>query len=470
MRDAEDRHLSGDGRGAGPGTGAEPGTRRALGGGPAGLRILYLHQHFSTPNGTTATRAWHHAGALAAAGHAVTLACGRYDGAATGLDGPFRRGRRQGRIAGFEVVEFDIRCGNSQGLLARTGAFLRFAAGASRLALGTAWDMIIASSTPLTVVIPALLAHRLRGTPFIFEIRDPWPELPEALSRRSGQLPLPGREAPPRGGVVPRPVLRLMGLLADAACRHAAAVVALTEGMARVALERGTEPDRLRVLPQGADLVLFHPGIAPWRPPGISVQESMAVYAGAHGRANGLHQLLDAAARLRRTGLHLVLVGEGAEKPALMARAAAEQLPVTFLEPMPKAHLARLLAAAEIGLLCLAPVPEFAEWTAPNKLAEGLASGLPMVTNVPGRAARLLAEGGCGLAVPAGDADALAAALLALATDPPRRQAMARAARIVAERQFDQRRIAARLVAVVEAVAGHAPRRATPRRDRAQAG
>lgn len=435
---------------------ADAGRDLAQDGRPGGLRILYLHQHFSTPAGTTATRAWHHAGALAAAGHAVTLACGRYDGAATGLDGPYRRGRRQGRVGGFEVVEYDIACGNSQGLLARSHAFLRFAAAATRLALRGSWDMIIASSTPLTVAIPALLARRLRGTPFIFEIRDPWPELPEALSRS--------------GGAIPRPVLRLMGWLADAACRRASAVVALTEGMARLALQRGAAPDGLRVLSQGTDLVLFHPDIAPWRPQGIAAAEVMAVYAGAHGRANGLHQLLDAAARLRCTGLHLVLVGDGAEKPALMARATAEHLPVSFLEPMPKAHLARLLAAAEIGLLCLAPVPEFAEWTAPNKLADGLASGLPMVSNLPGRAARLLAEGGCGLTVPPGDADALAAALLALATDPPRRRAMARAARLVAERDFDQRRIATRMVGVVEAAAGHVPRRASPMRDRAEAG
>jgi glycosyltransferase involved in cell wall biosynthesis len=431
--------------------------------GAAPLRILYLHQHFSTPSGSTATRAFHHAGALAAAGHRVTLACGRYDGAVTGLSGALHHGRRQGQVAGFEVVEFDIRCGNAQGLVARSLAFLRFALAASRLALRPAqgapasrrWDLIIASSTPPTVAVPALLARRLRGTPFIFEVRDPWPELPAALSRQ--------------GAGVPKPVLAAIGRLADAACRQAASVVALTEGIARVALARGADPDRVRVLPQGADLVLFHPGIAPWRPPEVPTAEVLAVYAGAHGPANGLHQVLDAAARLRRTGLRIVLVGEGAEKPALMARAAAEDLPVTFLDPMPKAHLARLLAAAEIGLLCLAPVPEFAEWTAPNKLAEGLASGLPMVTNVPGRAARLLAAGGCGLAVPPGDADALAAALLALATDPPRRRAMARAARLVAERQLDTRRIAARLVAVVEAVAGRAPRRAVPRSDQSVA-
>ncbi|MBU8537205.1 glycosyltransferase family 4 protein [Roseomonas tokyonensis] len=441
------------------------------------MRILYLHQHFSTPAGSTATRAFHHAGALAAAGHRVTLACGRYDGAVTGLSGPFRQGRRQGRVGNFEVVEYDIRCGNSQKLMARTGAFLRFAAATTRLALAGVptgpWDLILASSTPPTVALPALLARRLRGTPFIFEIRDPWPELPAALSRRAGAASADLRaqeaaSAPPRAAV-PAPVLAALGRLADAACRQAAAVVALTEGMARLALERGADPDRLRVLPQGADLVLFHPAVAPWRPPEVAAEETLAVYAGAHGPANGLHQLLDAAARLRRTGLHLVLVGEGSEKPGLVARAAAERLPVTFLDPMPKAHLARLLAGAEIGLLCLAPVPEFAEWTAPNKLAEGLASGLPMVTNTPGRTARLLAEGGCGLTVPPGDPDALAGALLALATDPPRRAAMARAARIVAERHLDTRRIAARLVAVVEAVAGHVPRRTTPRRDRAEA-
>jgi PAS domain-containing protein len=84
----------------------------------------------------------------------------------------------------------------------------------------------------------------------------------------------------------------------------------------------------------------------------------------------------DAAALLRGSSLRLLLVGEGACKPALVARAAAEGLPVRFLDPMPKPQLAALLAGAQIGLLCLAPLPAFAEMSAPNKLAEGLAAGL----------------------------------------------------------------------------------------------
>ncbi|WP_372622880.1 glycosyltransferase family 4 protein [Falsiroseomonas sp.] len=402
-----------------------------------GLRILYLHQHFSRPEGSTATRSFHQAAALAAAGHAVTLACGRYQGAVTGLDAPFRHGLRSGAMDGFTLREFDIGCGNAQGLAARSAAFLRYAARGTAAALRERWDLVIASSTPLTVALPALAAKRMRGIPFIFEMRDPWPELPAALSSRQGG--------------VPRPVLAAMGRLADAACREAAHVVALTEGMAEVAVARGADPRDVAVLPQGADLDLFGPHVAPWRPAGMD--EVLAVYAGTHGAANGLEALLDAAALLRGAKIRLLLVGEGARKPALMARAAAEALPVSFLDPLPKPRLAALMAGAEIGLHCLAPVPEFAEWSAPNKLVEGLAAGRPMVTNVPGRAARLLREERCGVAVPPGDAPALAAALRRLAADPALRAAMGAAGRRLAEARFDQRRIAAGLVALAERVA-----------------
>jgi glycosyltransferase involved in cell wall biosynthesis len=403
------------------------------------LRILYLHQHFSRPEGSTATRSFHHACALAAAGHGVTLLCGRYRGAVTGLDGPFRNGLRSGRMEGFALREFDIPCGNAQGLAARSLAFLRFAARAARVALAERWDLVVASSTPLTVAIPALLARRRRRVPFLFEIRDPWPELPRALSSAAGG--------------VPGPVLAAMGRLADAACRDAAAVVALTEGIAETAVARGAAPGRVHVLPQGVDLDLFGPQVAHWRPDGVTAEETLAVYAGAHGAANGLEAMLDAASLLRGAGITLLLAGEGARKPALMARATAEDLPVRFLDPLPKPRLAALLRGADIGLHCLAPVPAFAEWTAPNKLVDGFAAGLPMVTNVPGRAARLVTEGECGIAVPPSDPVALAAALRSLAADPALRARIGRNARRLAEQRFDMRAIAARFVQVAEAAA-----------------
>jgi glycosyltransferase involved in cell wall biosynthesis len=401
------------------------------------MHILYLHQHFSTPEGSTATRSFAFACALAAAGHRVTLATGRYHGGETGLAGAFRHGRRQGRVAGFEVVEWDIPYANAMGFAARGAAFLRYAAAAGRLAFRLRPDLVVASSTPLTVALPALLAKAISGIPFIFEIRDPWPELPRAM------------------GVPPKPLLPVLEALANLACRQAEAVVALSEGMAETARARGADPARVQVIGNGCDLDLFGPHIAPWRPAEATAWEVLALYAGAHGRANGLGVVVEAARLLAKQGekrLRILLVGEGAEKTALMEQARG--LPnLTFLPPMPKHDVARLFAGSQIALHILADCPAFAEWTAPNKLMDGLAAGRPVISNAPGQAARLLAESGCGIAVPPGDAAGLAAALMRLLENPARREAMGQAARGLAVRRYDRRLLAARFVGLVESIA-----------------
>jgi glycosyltransferase involved in cell wall biosynthesis len=231
--------------------------------------------------------------------------------------------------------------------------------------------------------------------------------------------------------------------------------------MAATALAHGAAPGRVATVPNGCDLGLFGPQVAPWRPAEARSWQAVAVYAGAHGVANGLDHLLDAAAWLRaqnETRLRLVLVGEGSEKPRLMARAAAEGLTnLTFLDPLPKARLAALLAGAQIGLHCLAPEPAFAEWTAPNKLMDCLAAGLPVVTNVPGHAARVVADGPCGEAVPPGDAAAMGAALARLAVEPGRRAAMGEAARAQAVRRWDRRLQAATFCDLAERAAAARP-------------
>ncbi|MCE2923402.1 MAG: glycosyltransferase, partial [Roseomonas sp.] len=122
------------------------------------------------------------------------------------------------------------------------------------------------------------------------------------------------------------------------------------------------------------------------------------------------------------------------------------------LPPMPKRDVAGLFAGSQVALHILAHCPAFAGWTAPNKLMDGLAAGRPVISTAPGDAARLLTEGGAGMAVAPNDAAGLAAALLGLVEDPARRAAMGAAARSLAVRQHDRRLLAARFVALVEAV------------------
>lgn len=398
------------------------------------MRLLYVHQHFSTPDGTVGNRSYAFARAAIACGHQVTVLCGGYLGGATGLSGPFRDGMRQGSVDGIEVVEISAPVGNAQSLATRARHFLRFALAAAPRAIRAKADLVYATSTPLTVALPALAA-RLAGTPYVFEVRDLWPELPVAM------------------GVLKNPAaIAALSALEWAAYRGARAVVALSDGMAAGVQRRGIPAERIAVIPNGCDLDLFTPDAAPAAAPWLREGEVAAIYAGAHGRANGLDHLLDAAAALSGTKLRLVLCGEGSEKPRLVARAADEGLAnVTFLDPLPRRAMPALLRACAIGIQSLADVPAFREGTSPNKLMDYLAAGLPVAITYPGWAARLLEESGAGIAPQRED---FPAALLALANDAERRAAMGAAARRLAETRFDRAALAEKFVAVIEAAAG----------------
>ncbi len=407
------------------------------------MRILYLHQHYSTPAGALPGRSHAFAAALAARGHDVTLFCGRHDGADVGTDRPFRRGLRETRVAGYRIVQADIPYANAMASAQRALAFARYAARASSIALAHDWELVIASSTPLTVALPMLAAKRARRTPALFEVRDRWPELPAAM------------------GAISRPAAAALGQLERAALRAADAVVALSPGAARGCIAAGADPSLVTMIPNGCDRDLFPHDLAPEHPVPRPEGGILAVYAGAHGRANGLGALLDVAWVLRAWGerrVRLVLIGEGAEKPALLARARAEGLDnVVFLDPLPRTRLARVLVGADVALHCLAPVPAFAEGTSPNKVFEALAAGLPVLSNCPGWLSRELVSAGAGLAFPPGRPAPFAEALAGLAASPARRAAMAEAARHLAATRFDRAILAARFCAVAEAAAIRAP-------------
>jgi glycosyltransferase involved in cell wall biosynthesis len=400
------------------------------------LRILYVHQHFSTPDGTVGTRSHAFARALIARGHRVTMLCGGYSGASTGLSGRFAQGRRDGLVDGIHVIEIEAQAGNAQSLWARAGKFARFALGATGRALVSDADLVFATSTPLTVAVPALAAKLARGKPYLFEVRDLWPELPVAM------------------GVVKNPALvGALSALEWAAYRGARAVVALSDGMAAGVARRGIASDRIAVIPNGCDLEFFAPGTAPAPTSWLRTGEVAALYAGTHGQANGLDHLLDVAAHLRGSPVRLVLVGDGREKPRLMARAAAEQLDnVTFLDPIPRRAMPALMASCGIGIQSLADVAAFQEGTSPNKLMDYFSAGLPVAITYHGWAARMILGARAGIAPPR-DPAVFAAALAALAADSRQRAEMGQAARLLAETRFDRARLAEKFCAVVEAAA-----------------
>jgi lipopolysaccharide/colanic/teichoic acid biosynthesis glycosyltransferase/glycosyltransferase involved in cell wall biosynthesis len=407
------------------------------------MRVLYFHQHFSTPDGAGGTRSYEISKRLLSSGHRVTMVCGAAARAKSGLSGPFLGGRREGSVDGIDVIELELPYSNYDSFLRRSWTFLRFAFRSVILALRLDYDVVFATSTPLTAALPGIAARWLRRKPFVFEVRDLWPELPRAM------------------GVIRNPlVLLIMDWLEFVAYRSADFCVALSPGIAQGITRRGVPESRVVIAPNGCDMDLFAPDAAQPLPeiPGLPPNAFVATFTGAHGVANGLGAVLDAAGELRmrgRTDIFFVFIGDGKEKPTLIERARREKLDnCLFVDPMPKKALAQFLCRrANVGLMILANVPAFYYGTSPNKFFDYLASGLPVLVNYPGWMAEMVTAQAAGVVVPPQDPATFAGALIRMADGRAATAEMGPRGRNFARREFLQTTLAQRCVSVMESAA-----------------
>lgn len=403
------------------------------------MKILYFCQYFSTRGGSWYGRPYEFARRLIERGHEVTMVCGSNTRSGTGLEQPFIRGRRDGECDGIRVVEFDLNYSNYDGVATRTWKFGKYALRGITFALRENYDLIFCTSTPLTAGLPGIAASIFRRKPFVFEVRDLWPELPKALGMTNPIL------------------LGAMSALEWASYRSARACIGLAPGIIEGIRARGVDENDTVMIPNGCDLDLFTPKDGE-RPSieGVGDDQFVAVFAGAHGQANGLSAVLDAAAVLQKRGrddITLLLIGDGKEKPALEARARDEGLTnVVFRGLMPKADLAKVMQRADAGLMVLANIEAFYYGTSPNKFFDYISNGRAVINNYPGWLAGLITEHTAGVAVEPGDPDAFADALMRLADDPEETRVMGRRARALAEARFDREKLADRFVDCLERV------------------
>jgi len=403
------------------------------------VRLLYFHQHFATPKGSSGTRSYEFARALIARGHQVTMICGAHQLSGVELPYDASRGWHRGNVDGIDVISLPLAYSNHDSLLRRGWTFLRFALRSVRLALTLDCDLVFATSTPITAVIPGLAAKWLRGKPFVFEVRDLWPELPRALGLRNPFI---------LGG---------MSLLEFLGYRSADACIGLSPGIVEGIRARADERLLVAMIPNGSDLEVFHPSKrTKLALPGIGADDFVAGFTGAHGVANGLDALLAVAEELKRRGdtrVKLVFIGDGKEKERLAARAG--ELGLTnclFFPPVPKSELGAITASLDCGLMVLRDIPAFYRGTSPNKFFDYLAAGIPVLNNYPGWLAGLITEHRCGIVVPPGNVAAFADALQSLAADAAECRAMGNAARALAEKEFARPLLAGRFVATLEAI------------------
>ncbi|CAA9352108.1 MAG: Glycosyl transferase, group 1 [uncultured Gemmatimonadetes bacterium] len=264
-------------------------------------------------------------------------------------------------------------------------------------------DVVIGSSPHL---FAALAAERLAarwGVPFLFEVRDLWPESLAAAGK--------GKSLGYRG----------LDAIARHLYRRASRIIVLARGTGEYLEGKGIPAGKLAYVPNGVDLNAFGGGERPVRE-GLTL-----VYAGAHGPFNGLDTVLGAAELLRgRAGIRFLLVGDGPSKPELVASARARGLGnVEFRDPVAKVRMPGLLAEADAGLMVLREAELFSFGVSPNKLFDYLGAALPVVCNVPGEVAGMLAASGAGVQTADASAAALADAIVRMeGAGPAARRAM----------------------------------------------
>lgn len=404
------------------------------------MRVLYFHQHFSTPAGSTGTRSYENSVRLLHHGHNVTMVCGSYKTGSTGLTKPYQHGQRRGNVNGIDVIELELSYANEHGLVRRSFVFLRFALRSIWIALTENYDVVFATSTPLTAAIPGIFARVIRRKPFVFEVRDLWPELPKAM------------------GVITNPVvLALLGGLERSAYWAADSCIGLSPGIVDGIKKTAGADKRVALIPNGCDLDLFSQK-GRQDPAGTvkNPKSLIAAFTGAHGLANGLDAVLDAASELKarnRSDISILLIGDGQMKPALIERCTIEQLTnVAFHDPMPKTELNSLMSDVDVGLMILANVPAFYFGTSPNKFFDYIAQGLPVLNNYPGWLAEMIDAANIGIVVQPDNPGEFADALEYFADNPDARVDMGRRARKFAEENFDRQGLSEKWVCEVERV------------------
>ena len=374
------------------------------------MRILVVHQYYLGPGEPGGSRFNELARLWTRSGHEVTVVAGNLN-YATGK--PTVGGRRwviRHDEEGVDVFRCHVPSTYNRGYVGRMWAFFGAALSASWAALRAPRpDVVIATSPPLTAAVPGFIAARCRWRPipFVFEIRDLWPE--SAITT----------------GVIGRnsAIARLLYALERFACARADAVNVLTPAFGDDLKRRGlVDDDRLLFVPNGADVDAFTPA-----PRDNDARRALgwgdrfvALYAGAHGRANALGQLLDAAEHLRdRSDVIIATVGDGPERPRLEAEARARNLTnVQFLGAVGKERMPSIVAAADAGLAVLQNNPTF-RTVYPNKVFDYMACARPTILAIDGIARRLACdEAQAAVFVEPENGAAIAAAIKRFADDP----------------------------------------------------
>lgn len=394
------------------------------------MHILYIHQYFGTPNHVGGVRSYKFAKAWLKKGHKITMLTTTCNLSKNELANATGRLFKRCVIEGIDIVAVKIPYRQQMGTFSRLLSFFSFLLVASVFVLFVKnVDVIYATSTPLTVGIPALVGKWLRGLPYVFEVRDQWPE--------------PFIE---RGVIRNKIVIEVLLWLEWTIYKYSSAIVALSPGMAKGIREvLGDIQKPIEVVPNCADVELFCPDVD-----GSDVRKKynwsdklVFLHAGAMGLANGLDFVVKVASRLKATeDVHFVLLGKGKEKQFLREKAEKQGLKnVEFLDFIPRINMPPFFAACDVSMVIVDDC-RIMEGNSANKFFDSLSSGKPVLLNYSGWQREVLEKNKAGFGCPRWDMDEFVDRVLYFNSHREKLLEMGRNARRLAVEEYPRDKLA----------------------------
>lgn len=350
------------------------------------MRVLYLHQYFATPESNGGTRSYEMAKRFIANGHEVMFVT---TSAFLSSNYTFKNGWNKIQIEGIHLHVYHLPYSNKDSFIKRIWKFIRFSYLSTLKSLSIKADVVLATSTPLTIAIPAVIYSKLKKIPMVFEVRDLWPELPVAV------------------GVIKNPILiKLAQCLEKFAYKNSTRLIGLSPGMCDGIIKQGISPNKITLATNSCDTALFdvskNIGIEYIKDKLSFINgRKIVVYTGTFGLINKVTYLPKLAKKMKfiDSNICFIAVGDGMEKEQVIQE--AKELNVLddnlfILPPVPKTEIVKLLSAADLSLSLFGPIEEMWHNSA-NKLFDALASQTPIAINYGGWQKDFIDKYSCGL-------------------------------------------------------------------------
>ncbi len=347
------------------------------------MNILFITDNFPPETNAPATRTYEHCSEWIKAGATVTvITCAPNFPKGKVYEGYRNRLYQQETIDGIRVIRVWTYITANEGFAKRVLDYLSFAFSSFVAGLFQKADIIIATSPQFFTTWAGFALSRLKRKPWIFELRDLWPESIRTV-----------------GAMEQSRILDMFEKIELFLYRKAARVVAVTDAFKRNLIARGIDADKIDVVTNGANLDLYQERE---RNEALLAKHGLAGkfvvgYIGTHGMAHSLEFIVDSLDKVTDEEIHFLFIGDGAKKADVVRLAKAKGLRnATFLDPIPKEMVAEYMSITDIALVPLLKSDTF-KTVIPSKIFEASAMRKPILLGVEGQAREIVEGYGAGI-------------------------------------------------------------------------